>query len=580
MTAAVPLDVETFFRRLQRLRATWKAEGALAQCDAILLSLGAPSDFTVYQKTTALFSWLLGYEFPETVMLITKSSVAFLTSPKKGAILDALSQHNSRSEVTVIKREKELGQSGEHFASLWGKIVREAASGKAKIGLLSKDKNEGPMIGEWLAFLASKAAEYMPVDVTAELGIVLAPKDELELQNVRLASKLSSLVLADQLVKKILNLVDDGRGRTTHAQIADEVESFIGNHIGRFRSKLTAEEGASLEYVDVCYPPIIQSGGVYSLKPSAMSTEVPLSTKGGPIICSLGLRHRAYCSNMARTLLIDPSKVQEENLVFLGELQQFLARKLVPGAVISSVYEAGVDFVRGKRPDLVVFLTANFGFGIGIEFRAPEYVINAKCTRTIESGMTFNLMVGLQDVSLEPHNTYSLMLADTIHVVDQSAAVFLTDGFKRIQEVSFSFKRNSARDAPAASTGSIIKTRLRSQGASSAGRDKSSEKQRREHQRELGTLRIKEALDRYGSANSSSSTDKKSEALKFESYRKDSMLPRDLGAAGSLKVECVWLGSTECVDCHGQESRDGYSSYLWTSRAIPYQHHQERHQER
>lgn len=536
MTAAVPLDVETFFQRLQRLRTTWKAEGALAQCDAILLSLGAPSDFTVYQKTTALFSWLLGYEFPETVMLITKNAVAFLTSPKKGAILDALLQHKSSTEIVIIKREKELGRSGEHFDQLWNLVRREAATGKrAKVGLVPRDKNEGPMIGEWLSYFANKAGDYEIVDVTAELGVVLASKDDLELKNVRLASKLTSVVLADQLVKKILNIVDEGRGRTTHSQIADEVEAFVTNHIGRLRPKLTAEEGASLKYVDVCYPPIIQSGGVYSLKPSAVSTDDPLNTKGGPIICALGLRHRAYCSNMARTLLIDPSKAQEESLAFLCELQKHLAHKLVPGAVISSVFEAGVEFVRERRPDLVNFLPSNFGFGIGIEFRAPEYVINAKCFRKVEPGMAFNLMVGLQDVSLDASSPFSLMIADTLEVSNQTC-VFLTEGLGRIQDVSFSFKKDSARSMPDAP---IIKTRLRSQGALGATRDESAEKRRREHQRELGKLRIKEALERYGSSDPSGSTSKKLEALKFESYRKETMLPKDLGVGGSLKVRVL-----------------------------------------
>lgn len=60
--------------------------------------------------------------------------------------------------------------------------------------------------------------------------------------------------------------------------------------------------------VDWIYTPIIQSGGEYDLKPSAESSSKNL--KAGVILASIGLRARSYCSNMARTFLIDPAKVR------------------------------------------------------------------------------------------------------------------------------------------------------------------------------------------------------------------------------------------------------------------------------
>ena len=57
------------------------------------------------------------------------------------------------------------------------------------------------------------------------------------------------------------------------------------------------------DLIDSCYLPIIQSGGTYELKPSAVSNDMTLHF--GTIVVSLGLRYKGFCSNIARTFLID-----------------------------------------------------------------------------------------------------------------------------------------------------------------------------------------------------------------------------------------------------------------------------------
>src|SRR4051812_36477851 len=70
-----------------------------------------------------------------------------------------------------------------------------------------------------------------------------------------------------------------------------------------------------MEAVDWCYTPIVQSGGVYDLKSSAVSNSDPLHA--GTIIASLGVRYKSYCSNIGRTYLIDPNKVIISYSLFL-----------------------------------------------------------------------------------------------------------------------------------------------------------------------------------------------------------------------------------------------------------------------
>lgn len=56
-----------------------------------------------------------------------------------------------------------------------------------------------------------------------------------------------------------------------------------------------------------------QSGGQFDLKPSAMSNEETLCySSGGVILCSIGARYDSYCSNLARSFLVDPTPAQEK----------------------------------------------------------------------------------------------------------------------------------------------------------------------------------------------------------------------------------------------------------------------------
>lgn len=53
--------------------------------DALVVDRGADNEDELYSKSAALQTWLLGYEFPETVMVVCAKAVVVLTSKKKGA---------------------------------------------------------------------------------------------------------------------------------------------------------------------------------------------------------------------------------------------------------------------------------------------------------------------------------------------------------------------------------------------------------------------------------------------------------------------------------------------------------------
>lgn len=576
--SVVSLDAETFKRRLFYLYNTvWNPNNEQSElspfigCGALILTLGTSSDYTVYQKTTALFTWLLGYELTETVMAILhceeKPKVIFLCSHKKAAILETLVDScRATLDVVVIKREREMTPSAlkplfESISQEIGKTLCEKTDGKTRVALISKDKNSGSMIDEWSAYYEN--SDFCSIDVTAAVAALLSKKDDTEISLMHVSSKLSSLLMKEVATKRILSVIDGGRkkGRPTHASLSEQIESFVidGKAANQFKGLVSNPPNASrevpplkLDDIEVCYPPIIQSGSFYSLKPSAQNTEEPLAMSGAFIVAA-GIRYRAYCSNIARTLIIDPLPGQEDQLSLLYALRDHMTGHILrPGIAFNEVYNAGVEFIKHRDPSLISHIPPNFGFSIGLEFRQSEYLLGPRCQNLIRHGMTLNLILGLQDLveTESEYSKYSIMIADTVLITDSSCEL-LTEGLATVDEVSFSSKDRSnygfsglsMESSENADEDRVIKRKLRQSTLALAkmAEGSNSMNERKEHQKMLGLQRVREALQRYSFGESNAEDGEctlqghKKKELQFESYRKPSSLPKDLGNS-KLKV--------------------------------------------
>ena len=89
-------------------------------------------------------------------------------------------------------------------------------------------------------------------------------------------------------------------------------------------------------------------------------------------------RYRSYCSNIARTFLVNPSEKIQSIYNLLVNTEEHIMSELKDGVKLSSVYKSAVSFVKKESPDLVDNLTKNFGFAMGIEFREGSLTIAPK----------------------------------------------------------------------------------------------------------------------------------------------------------------------------------------------------------
>ncbi|KAL1917850.1 uncharacterized protein VTP21DRAFT_3684 [Calcarisporiella thermophila] len=531
----VQLETRTFHRRARQLLSHWKTktEDELYNgADAIMVLVGNVDENNPYQKSTALQTWLLGYEFPQTMLVITPKTLYFVTSQNKASLLNGLRQGDNQVPIEILVRGKDEEQNKKQFKESIIQVIKKSNKGK-RLGILPKDKFDGKIVNEWKDAFSEAGAGIEEVDVSGGIAAVLAVKDEEEMKTMRIASRLSTIMMQNFFVEEMTSIIDQEKN-VTHEKIAELTESALMDE--KQAKKLRIPPDVNLDYLDWCYTPIIQSGGQYDLRSSAVSNEETLHQ--GTILCSLGVRYKSYCSNLGRTYLIHPSKAQETNYEFLLQLQRRVLDSIRDGVKIKDVYQKAHSYIKAERPELEKHFVKNLGFGIGIEFRESNYTINLKNPRVLKSGMVLNLSIGFQDLeNPEPSDSrgkiYSLLIIDTVRVTNDAPILF-TECPKNLDGISFFFKdeggesdkekqrQKERAEAKQKKPTAILRSKFRSEEQE----EETAEKRRREHQKVLANQRQEDGLRRFGEGESIS--EQKAIVRKFESYKTDAKLPKEV----------------------------------------------------
>lgn len=406
--------------------------------------------------------------------------------------------------------------------------IKGSKKGKT-LGIVAKDKFTGEFCDLWRAAL--KKEDFEQIDISSALGYLMAIKDDSESNTVKKACLVSVDVFNKYLKDHIMEIIDSDK-KVKHSKLAEGVEQALTDK--------KYVNGVDTNQLDMCYPAIIQSGGNYSLKFSATSDKNYLHF--GAIVCSLGVRYKSYCSNIIRTLLVNPSEKLQTQYNFLVDMEEEMLKVMVPGKKLSSVFEFGMDYAKKHQPNLVDKLTKTFGFAMGLEFRDNSLIIGPKCTAALKKGMVFNLNIGIAGLE-NPHaadkegKKLALFIGDTVIVNDdKTPASVLTQSKKKLKSIGIFLKegdseedeeneasqksnKQSSRDIleSRGKRTTVLENKLRS--------EHSSEEKRKQHQKELAQLMNEKAQDRL----SKQSGGKEAEKIRKStvSYKSVNQMPRE-----------------------------------------------------
>lgn len=520
--ANVSLDKDCFHRRLKKLYNAWhntESENGFSKMDALVTAVGK-DDEIVYSKSAALQTWLLGYELTDTIMVLAEKKAYFLASKKK---IDFLRQAESKDEnniqLNLLVRDKDSDDA--NFKTLFA-AIKESRNGKT-IGVFLKDNYSGQLVEAWRAAL--KKQEFQTIDMSSQIAYLMGPKEESEISTVKKACMVTVDVFTKYLKDQIMEIIDSDK-KVKHSKLAEGVESAIND------KKYVS--GVDVNQVDMCYPAIIQSGGNYNLKFSALSDKN--NVHFGAIICSLGARYKSYCSNIVRTLLVNPTEEIQNNYNFLLNVEEEVLKKLQSGVKLSEVYDTGYEYIKKEKPQLLEHLTKNFGFAMGIEFKESSLMIGPKTSAVAKKGMIFNLNIGFsnlqnKEASEKEGKIYALFIGDTVMVNDGQPASVLTISKKKMKNIGIFLKEDSEEEEGDEEKENTPKTEVLGRGKRSAvlesklRSEHSTEEKRKEHQKELAAQLNEKAKERL--AKQSGSKDKEKVRKNTISYKNVNQMPRE-----------------------------------------------------
>ena len=177
----INLNAERFYQRLERLQTEWMSHKRTlwGGSDALCIPLGAIGDEVNYSKSSAFHLFIFGYEFADSLIVITRNHFYFMATAKKCAMLEKdLAGKHDTIKITLLTRTKDEGQNREYFNEL-GNVVRKA--GGKRLGSLFKSEYEGNFIPNWSEFIEQSQLEKF--DIAPALGLFLATKEDYELVN-------------------------------------------------------------------------------------------------------------------------------------------------------------------------------------------------------------------------------------------------------------------------------------------------------------------------------------------------------------------------------------------------------------
>ncbi|XBW35606.1 hypothetical protein QEN19_001180 [Hanseniaspora menglaensis] len=569
---SVEIDEAKCISRLEKLHSSLSSFPESPAC--LIFPLGSSNVDLPFQKTTLLHKWLFGYEFPATLLFIHQSKIIVITSSVKATHLKFLEDQKINGNVTV-EFWKRINKNTEFNVALFKKLIDmvndDICLEHKTVGMIIKDKYDGPFIKEWTPIWEEGKKGLNVVDASLGLSKVLESKDTDEIDLIH-ASSASCDTFMKTLTKELIKCIDN-ETKISNAKLSDRIESKLDDSLFMkdLNNALKSQQYNNSSFkpdvndVEFTYSPVIQSESDYDLKLSATSSGKQLKGKGS-ILTSCGLNYKSYCANISRTFLIDPTPEMTENYEFLLSLQQHILDKLLKiGALGKDIYDGCLNFIEtnGKK-ELIPNFTKNCGSLIGLDFRDAQFVLSSKNDfRKVEANDTFNISVGFNNLESKDLK-YALQLSDTVVILADGSYQILTNSPKAKGKITFLFNDDEEEEERKAkikaeqlkkldlvnqTTGKLTRSRLRNQSKDSEESNRQ-RAVRRENQVKLHKKLQRDGLLKYSDKSGANGSGNIGPVFKkYESYVREEQIPPSVR---DLKIHVDFNHQTIIIPIYGR----------------------------
>ena len=313
-----------------------------------------------YSKTSALFRWLFGYDLSDTLVLFDKrgsGKVTFLVSQSKEQLLrssllpapEGLTLGGrSPIEVEIILRSK--NNEKQDFDRLAARLKAGVVGGVWNVpGQAPKEPQQGPFAEGFLEVVRDDSEGVKLLDVSRGFAELLLVKDTKDVNLIKSSCSISDVVFKKFVVPKIEDDANEGK-KITPVKLSElsfrtricffllpfliEMFRYIEGYFStpdKISSKLVPQ------FVESSYNPIFSSQPHLSYDlTKAENSSKPLDYS--VIVCGVGSKYKSLCSNVVRTILINPTDRLTAAYNALVAAFKATVNAIRPGASMAEVY--------------------------------------------------------------------------------------------------------------------------------------------------------------------------------------------------------------------------------------------------
>ena len=400
---------------------------------------------TTQLKTSLFHDYIFNYDFTDTLIFFSPKKIYFFLSSKKKSYIEATKKPSgilNVPEIEIILRSPSEDDS-QKIKDILEKIQKDINKPEINLGYVKSERGLGKTVDEFYSVVEKMESIHL-VDKPTLIDEIVQTKEKNELNSINIASKYACYIL-NYLNKEFENDVE-GETSVTHKDISASVKKMYEKEA--FKKKFIEKNSKykiNAQLIEVKYPPVIQSGGKYSLDCFKESDSNELSSD--IIICKAFGSYKDYNGQVIRTFMINSDKPQQNQYkILLAAFEQML-KSLKEGAknnkTLGDVYKEIKDFIISRDENLKNCVSECMGYGIGLENPNDNLRITEDSNVPIQQGMVIFVHLSLTNLEVKDKNLM-MQIGDTVCIDENGELINFTEKTpKNLNDIHYELKNNS-----------------------------------------------------------------------------------------------------------------------------------------